>query len=420
MYRYVGSFLLKGCARCFHAFLPYRLYVSLVIHLLRIDGNKFSDQRVLCFSRALFDKDYEQLSYRLRDYGWIWFDKSFFTVCLNGLIPKYARGQKKYAEFLDDPEVKWSIAIKKAQALVSELKKRRGISCFVTANIDYYQDHAFKVACKKEGVPVVVLQKEFPVTGRVAKKFEEHYKGWDPNADFVAVAGDRAKKCLEECGVGDYASVVVTGLPRLDRYKSIDCTTKKREKLKFVVLSFRSGYGENSEAGFFDLVNVVAELVNSESELLIKAKNKLDQKEILAWLQGNIDSSTRRNIHVSSEIPLYDAFSWASLIIGHNSLSTMEALLTPRPVIVPAYLSGSEDGKIITEAQCDGCGVELLASKSHFGSKVDELMPMILSGINTKEQRARQKVLSDYWMWENDVTACERFGIVIGAALKKC
>jgi GTP:adenosylcobinamide-phosphate guanylyltransferase len=128
--------------------------------------------------------------------------------------------------------------------MVGALKKRRGVSCFVTANIGYYQDHAFKVAIKKEDIPVIVLQKEFPVTNRVAAKFAEHYKGWNPNANVVAVAGDRAKKCLAKCGVADYSDLVVTGFPRLDRYESSDCASANRKKLNFLALSFRSGYGE--------------------------------------------------------------------------------------------------------------------------------------------------------------------------------
>jgi hypothetical protein len=293
------------------------------------------------------------------------------------------------------------------------------VSCFVTANIDYYQDHAFKVACKKEDIPVIVLQKEFPVTNRVAAKFAEHYKGWNPNANVVAVAGDRAKKCLAKCGVADYSDLVVTGFPRLDRYKSIDCASANRKKLNFVVLSFRSGYGEKSESSFFNLVAAISKLVNSESELLIKAKNKLDRKIILNWLRENVDCSKRWNIYVSSEIPLYDAFCWSSLIIGYNSLSTVEALLTRRPIIIPAYLYGSDDDKVITNSQCVECGVGLLRSDNHLVNKVGELMPKILSGVSAEEYEARQKTVSEYWMWRKDVSACEQFRGVLDALLQR-
>jgi hypothetical protein len=83
-------------------------------------------------------------------------------------------------------------------------------------------------------------------------------------------------------------------------------------------------------------VTVISKLVNSESELLIKAKNKLDRKFILKRLRENVDCSERWDIYVSIEIPLYDAFCWSSLIIGYNSLSTVEAMLTRRPIIIPA------------------------------------------------------------------------------------
>lgn len=170
---------------------------------------------------------------------------------------------------------------------------------------------------------------------------------------------------------------------------------------------------------FFDLTARVVDFVGSDSRLLIKAKSSLDKKIISAWLQDNIDSKRRQNVYVSSKIPLYDAFAWSSLLVGYNSLSTMEALLTRVPLIMPKYLAGSENEKIITDAQCAECGVELIESESDFAYKVEELMPKILSGVNDEELRARQKVFSNYWMWSKDVTACERFSTVLDSLIDR-
>ena len=401
-----------------NALLPYSLYVKLVVRTLHVDGNKFSSNRVLCFSRGLFEKDYEQLSYRLRDYGWIWFDKRLFTVCLSHSIPKYARGQKKYASYLEDPGVDWATVIARAQVLVSRLKARHGVSCFVTANIDYYQDHALKVACKREGVPVVVLQKEYPITTKGAERFTKHYKGWNPNADIIAVAGDLAKKCLEAGGLGKHAEIIVTGLPRLDRYKTINFASGlHKEKRQILLLSFRSGYGYNSEQAFFDTANAIIQLSGKQLGVIIKAKNKEDEDIIRNWMVKNIEKKNRENVSISSSLALYDAFSCASIVIGYNSLSIIEALLTPLPILMPGYLSASDDDNILSRLRCRKAGIDLYDSVKDLQRMIQEIKRTRVIYASTQLTHAREEVFSEYWAWTQNETACGRFNSVLCSLL---
>lgn len=401
-----------------HSVLPWSLYVSLIVHSLHVDGNKFAGNRVLCFSRGLFEKDYEQLSYRLRDFGWIWFEKKLFVACLSHSIPKYARGQKKYANHLEDPYVGWAEVITRAQKLVSRLKERHGIVCFVTANIDYYQDHALKIACKREGIRVIVLQKEFPVTTKVAEQFTSHYEGWDPNADIVAVAGNRAKKCLEAAGVGKHSRIIVTGLPRLDRYKTIEFRPScSRQKQRILLLSFRSGYGYDSEQAFFDTAHAIIQLSDKQLEVMIKAKNKNDENVIRYWLMKNMAKKNREHVSISSSIPLYDAFACADVVVGYNSLSTVEALLTPLPILMPRYLSASDDDKILSDLDCKKGGIDLYDSIADLQRIIQEKRGGQVTFPSDQLMNARQEVFSEYWAWARSETACGRFNAVLSSLL---
>lgn len=401
-----------------NALLPFSLYVKLVVRTLHVDGNKFPRNRVLCFSRGLFEKDYEQLSYRLRDFGWIWFDKRLFTVCLSRSIPKYARGQKKYGCYLEDPDVDWAVVIKRAQVFVSLLKERHQMSCFVTANMDYYQDHPLKVACKREGIPVIVLQKEYPITTKVAERFTKHYEGWNPNADIIAVAGERAKKCLEAGGMGKHAEIVVTGLPRLDRYRTINFAFGlRRRKHQILLLSFRSGYGYDSEQAFFDTANAIIQLSDEQFGIIIKAKNKNDEDIIRNWIVKNIEKRNRENISISSSLALYDAFSCANVVIGYNSLSIIEALLTPLPILMPSYLSVSDDDNILPHLNCRKAGIHFYDSVNDLQDMIQELKSTRAMYASTQIMSARQEVFSEYWTWNQDETACGRFNEILCSLL---
>jgi hypothetical protein len=414
----LSSLFVAKYAVYLNALLPYSLYVKLLVRTLHVDGNKFSSNRVLCFSRGLFEKDYEQLSYRLRDYGWIWFDKRLFTVCLSHSIPKYARGQKKYASYLEDPGVDWATVTTRAQAFVSQLKNRHGMSCFVTANIDYYQDHALKIACKREGIRVIVLQKEFPVTTKVAEQFTSYYEGWDPNADIVAVAGNRAKKCLEAAGVGKHSQIIVTGLPRLDRYKAIEFRPScSKEKQRILLLSFRSGYGYDSEQPFFDTAHAIIQLSDEQLEVMIKAKNKNDENVIRDWLMKNMAKKNIEHVSISSSIPLYDAFAFADVVVGYRSLSTVEALLTPLPILMPRYLSASDDDKILSDLDCKKAGVDLYDSIADLQRIIQEKRGGQATFPSDQLMDARQEVFSEYWAWARSETACGRFNAVLSSLL---
>ena len=394
--------------------IPYKWYVELMLDSIEVKGNAHSDKTVLCLPKPLFDKDFEQLSYRLRDYGWIWFQKNLFKACFSGLIPKYALKQKIYVQYLDDKNIKWEKLIVKAQILVRALKSKKGMCCLVTANIDYYQDYALKVACKREGIPVVVLQKEFPITDEVASFFKEFYENWNPNADIVAVAGDKGRDSLIAAGVGDYAEIVITGFPRIDRYLALDLSSTFPKTPHITLLSFREGYGENSEALLFDLILDMGK-INSRFDLLIKAKDGRDQKIILEHLvsAGGLPA----NFNVSCQVPLYDAFAISSLIIGHNSLSVVEGLLTRCPIFIPQYISS--DMSILNVDQCENCGVEFFASKNELIQRVQNVLQSGIKPITDEQLESRRRIFGQYWKWENGVSASERFGRVLNSIISE-
>jgi len=416
MKRIFKQIVYRKFAKILARVLPYSWYLKLMLDSVEVQGNRYAEKRILCLPKPLFDKDFEQLSYRLREYGWIWFEKHMFKACLEGAIPIHARGQKKYAEYLNDPAVQWDRVIDKAQKLIRALRDDYGVVCLVTVNVDYYQDYAFKIACQREGIPVVILQKEYPVTAKVAENFTKHYLNWNPMCDVVAVAGERGQQSLQEAGIHQYSKIVVTGFPRLDRYRSMD-TVGPIAKPKITILSFRSGYGEDSEAVFFDLVDHVLDKIGHFTPLLVKAKNSTDTRIISAKFNSKIQEIQTSKFMVSHDIPLYDAFAFSSVVVGYNSLSVIEALLTRAHILIPAYVSS--DVGILTEAQCEGCAVIFCHSQEQLLARIDEAAAGLLPPLTQQELAARKQVFASYWKWDESVSASEHFGEVLESVLKK-
>jgi hypothetical protein len=392
-------------------YTPYRWYLSWVLDVMQIDGNALSSKRILCISRDLFDKDYEQLSYRLRSYGWIWFEKGLFTVFLDGPIPKYARGQKEYAKYLNDKNVRWDLVIDKAQFLIRELKQKKGVCCMITANIDYFQDYALKVACQREGIPVLVLQKEYPISNQVAQEFEDHHQGWDPIAPVVAVAGEFGKQSLIKAGVGEFTDIVVTGLPRLDRYRAVNAIPKNTNSQKITILSFREGYGTNSEKPFFELLSKVINNTEDKSRLLIKAKNIYDERIIRQEINSIFFGSTPENIKISGEIPLFDAFALSGVIVGYNSLSVVEALLTRAFILIPSYVF--DDEGILKEEDSQHCSITFCKSEEELLSKIEEYSSGTVNFVSDEVMSRRKEIFAKFWKWDSDQSASDSLCKVI-------
>lgn len=416
MKRLIKKYLYRKFTKFLVKILPYSWYLKLMLDSVEVQGNTHAGKRILCLPKPLFDKDFEQLSYRLREYGWIWFEKHMFKACLDGSVPIYARGQKKYAEYLSDPNVHWDKVFAKAQLLVKALKEQHGVCCLVTANIDYYQDYALKIACQREGIPVVVLLKEYPITLKEELLFEKLYHKWNSYSDVIAVAGIKAKDPLEKAGVITSSGVVITGLPRLDRYRSIDFDLNVAPSPKITILSFREGYGDDSEEEFFGLSGTIIEVVRNSCPLLIKAKNTKDGKIISKRLNGLASSLGCENFSVLSGIPLYDAFASSSVVVGYNSLSVVEALLSRARIFIPYYIFNQAN--ILIEDECVGCGVDFFHSEKDLLLNLKKAVDGSLPTITDAEFLARKKLFTSYWMWDEKSSSTQLFGSVLKSVIK--
>lgn len=384
--------------------LPFKLYTRLIASVLEIQGNQHAEEVVLCFSRHLFDKDFEQMSYRIRTYGWIWFNKSY-VIAYHDKIPKKYRRQMDYTEGLNDPGVNWEKYISRGCQLLREIGMKKKIACFMVANIDYWQDYTLKVACRRLGIPVIALQKEFPISARNRNTFLQRYRDYDPIVDGIAVFGSAAKTVYENNGMTRYCDVVVTGAPRLDRWMSIETQTNSRQIL---LLSFRKGYSLDIESGFFDLVfSIVAKTKQlDDAVLLIKAKNAEDRDAIVDWSSEN---EILDHVEVSHAIPLYDAIPSSRVVIGYNSMALVEAMISDVPIFVPDWYTIEDERKMLGGSDGIGTGaVDFFLSEEELLAGLEAVFKTDHYSVTWEVKNNRESAITKFWEWEKGVSASSR------------
>jgi hypothetical protein len=383
---------------------PLSLLMRSLTETLPVYGHTGSGRAIICFSRELFRKDFAQLVRYDHTYNWIWFDKNYSLFILDRFLPEEFKKQKGYLDSIARYPHGWSAAVKYFENIITILERKKlNVACYITGNIDYWQDHAFKVACRKLNIPVLVLQKEFPVTSVSMTSFVEWYRNTDPIADFVLVAGERAKVALEECGTTRFCGVTVTGLPRFDVWLKDKATADHVRSNEVLIVSFRTGYGANSEEFFFETCFLTQKAVRGMSPITIKAKNEKDAEYIERFLKKRKYLGTF-NVVWKEDLALY--LKKSSIIITQNSLGTIEALFTRAIIIFPLFRS-TGIGKIVPE---NFLGQKIVTYAETIESFCGELKRVILNNaqIDDAQHQARIAYIRSYMRFDFYESASKR------------
>jgi hypothetical protein len=385
--------------------LPWQWFVLLIRQDLVRQGNLHAEKTVLCLGRRPFDKDFDELSHRVRSYSWIWLDNQRINLLLKGLLPEKCREQTFYQQTLEEFPDEWAEVIGRTRHLVESLVSRYGVACVVSANIDYWQDHAFKIACRELGIPFIVLAKEFPIHDKVRDSYRTRYSDYQASVDAVAVFGESLKDLYCEIGVLEPDQITVSGAPRLDRWRSVEPAARKRNRL--AMLSFREGYGGQSGAQFLDLLTDTAKAYTKLGfeEFVVKAKNAHDAKVIRKFCK----EKGLAGVQVEHDLPLYDLIPQSKAVICFNSLSVVEAMLSDSEIIVPDWIDVADDEKMLNPKD------EGLRIAVSFFSNQDEMnrhLAAVSVGKGTVPESAlaeRRWFQSRFWHYDTRVSACRRF-----------
>jgi len=359
---------------------------------------------VLAITNILFEKDVAEIE---REGGVNWLILPRLSRILEKrLLPAEIRVQSDYFASLSDKkyEDNWRDSELFGATLLKTLRLRGPVNAVLTANIDYWQDEGFRRACAKLGIPFLVLCHENYNIPKTYRRRKEQFSrlGFRFSGTAIATFSDHMRNLIVSGNICSPDRVVVTGPPRFDGWHRVKNSPGRR----IVLLSFLNPAKYYITGGFFlsvvDALLRVVETMPGGWELVIKCKGSRDAKLVKAHV-GNLP-----HVKVGYDFPLPPLLSSAAVIVGANSFSMIESLLSGAHLFVPRDGNTVEDSETLMFDPSD----PLVASCLNFTSSTEELEQRVKISIEqgavAAGRAARLSLMQRYVKYTEDETSARR------------
>jgi len=214
------------------------------------------------------------------------------------------------------------------------------ILSFVTFNFTYFAEAALYVGCKNNDLPVKLWHKEGIKTDLEAEleaktwgvKFRHVFKYFTK----ISVYNELVKNMFIKIDKSNSKKITVNGCPRIKDYLIKKRYNKKVSTLLFLSFDSKRGIPEyetnknlNWKLTYNKVIKILNELSNNKNlKIIIKRKsNSIHQ------ISNHIDNK----IKIFSSGTAKKFINQSDIIIGHNSASTIEALVNGKYVMVPFF-----------------------------------------------------------------------------------
>ena len=298
-----------------------------------------------------------------------------------------------------------------------EVNRLTPIDAILTGNIDYWEDQGIRMAARKLDLPFLVLRREHECNEFVRARSLKRYSRFMFEGDGVAVFGQPSLKPLIESGACHEEQVVVTGAPRLDCWHDANLADQDADTI--VLLSYRDpGYGaKNSFTEVLQLFVDHASQASKTSKLrfVVKAKSRDDARIILRTLV-----SQPPNVFIEHDVSLLGLFLRSRLIIGFNSLSVIEALLSNATVVAPFWGETNHPAeRLMFHPSRDQHSIAMIFAESRaaLSELIDRAALTNQRGCEVNRD-ARLSVVNQFLTWSPRHTASERMESWIRASIE--
>jgi hypothetical protein len=317
----------------------------------KIDWSSWQAGRptILCLDRALFRKDLAEMR-RWTDLNLVTVRATQVKKFQNPWVKPQWRRQTFLAHDLTQEARHLAPLLERfGCAFLAAAGSRHKIDGVMAANTDYWQDEALKLACRKMGIPFLVLSRESYGIGRGREYVTDVYRR--AKFDFIgagcAVASQRCEEFLSTCGSLDKALVRATGWPRYDAWLE-QSLKPAAERKSLTLMSYADPQAVQYAAqNFSDVFREFVALARAyrtqhpkgDLQFVVKLKKKRDE----VWL-GEIDPNyASAGLVVSADMPLPELLADSRIVIGYNTLAVLEALLAETAVVVPCWSDSKRD-----------------------------------------------------------------------------
>ena len=391
-------------------------YISLMLKAIDHRGNQRAAKNILCIERSMFEKDIDELSHRVRKYGWIWLRKSQIIVYQAPILPKDHLVQTEYLNKIKEAPQQWKECVRRSKILIKRFQKEKNICALMLGNLDYWQDHTLRTACNELDIPVLVLQKEYVYNLKGVDAEMEYYKktNYKPNADAIMVFGKKMRDGYAKLDNFDVNKIFVTGSPRIDRWRSIEDTSQSTYE-GLVIISFM--FREYNKP-FLDMLLKISLHFKNENlgKITVKSREQFDHQIILDFCE----KEGIKNIKVIQNIPIHDLVSHSKAVLALNSMATIESMISTKPIIVPDWLIENSEQKLFNpNDRLSQIVVNLCVKEQDLINNIEKIFKSKNSNVNEECIKARKEFMKDYWEYDENNTACSKVQKVIDNLVEK-
>ena len=226
--------------------------------------------------------------------------------------------------------------------VISNLKKyfNNKTLNFITFNFDYYAEAALYVGCEKNNIPVKLWHKEgiqtdlegehrmrttFPKLSHMFKYFTD-----------ISVYNEYTKNRFIRLDKKNSKKISVNGCPRITDFITNKKYYKKPKNILFLPFDIRRGIPKikknknlNFKLSLKKVIKILNELSNNKDlNIIVKYKHNSEDK---------INNQINKRIKIFKTGSGEKFINQADIIIGHNSVATIEALANGKYVLVPFF-----------------------------------------------------------------------------------
>ncbi len=343
---------------------------------IKVICNDPSSDYIFCLNSAAFQKDIDELA-KKKSLNFVimeqyWFgiimltyfshDKDFFNhfygveeekkdslkipiksafLCLNSYINLFEKKHNKIKWFLLPSFNQGGVTLINQYAL----ETHRKVLCF------YYEHYTCPIAC------------------HVVRNCFIHYKSTSPGGTLL-VWHKSMKDILVETNFDKPENIIVSGPPRFNRW--FDIIKQPREPKRYITLLSFPGSEYLAPFTYIDILLCFKKLASKHTNynFIVKCKDGSHVAETLRIL-----NNSPGDISVSCDIDMIDLLSQSKVIIGYNSLSFLEALLSEAHLIYPFWGDSQYDPYML---QIDPANPEaqniinIAQSREHFHEILDK------------------------------------------------
>lgn len=298
---------------------------------------KSGKKNILCLYRESFIKDINALR-RYGEFNYIVVTAGF-TRFQKAWLPEALVEQTFYQRNIE----KHPVAVKKSQQYAETLyrlmARKFTIHGFLTGNFDYWQDHYFKVIAKNNKIPFLVLSREHPVIPEVCNIVKARYAraGYQFHGDAIAVAGQSTFDVIKQSRtICSEDKIRITGLPRYDDWRAVAKDKPLAERRYITLLTFTSGYfaDETFKEVLVNFCEISESYREANTQFLVKTKDRFDTQKVRRLIES---VKGFQGVIVTDKTDLFELLPDSRLIIGYNSLSLIEGLMSGAQIAIPNW-----------------------------------------------------------------------------------